>query len=80
MLGSHLERGVTNARLLALLPTEGVSVGTPGMPEASLVRLRGEGVRAHLAELEAAGLARQLPGGGWVETARTSTTDSVRSM
>lgn len=56
-------------RLVALLPSVERSIGTTGMPEAAMVRLRGEEVRADLAELERLGLARQLTPGHWVRTA-----------
>ena len=85
MPGPDVERDVTpedERRVLALLPTTPGSEGTPGMPEGALVRIRGEPARAALADLAAAGLARQLPGGGWVATddtpRRILTTGTVR--
>lgn len=58
---------MTPSRLLALLPTDGFSVGTDGMPTAALSKLYPE-APAMLAELEREGRARKLTGGGWVST------------
>jgi hypothetical protein len=58
---------VTDERLLALLPTVGVSLGTSGVPECNLVKLAGSRIPGMLRDLEARGLVVQLPGGGWAE-------------
>lgn len=57
---------ITDARLLALLPTEGLSVGSTGMPTASLTRLLGRDVSSLLADLEQRGRVRQFAGGNWI--------------